>query len=336
MGYNSSLVPSRNSMSRRPEMRSFNDRTLLESVRSIKESAEELANLDSQLREELDVPLDRTKSLTARFLNLIIPKRFYSSLPSLVRYVGEAQDVIVQIGSDKRRHVNNIQEGLRDLYHAAVAKKEQLVELRAVIETAKNENWDARQLQEYIARSANVEIYSEISDLLDQEFGILGEEEREARKQQLLEQLHGATVVGERFMKLMAATVSGGLSVFSAGVASYFEYELFEQDVIKMREAAKSFVDVNKGIYAGRAAITGTVQASVDAIRKAVKMAELSNKYSFASDGFLRILDEAEGLVRNDIRSLAGSLPKPKALPVIDVITAETNDAETVEVQSVS
>lgn len=323
-----SLVPIRTlTTSRRSEMKSVGDRTVQESARSIKESAEELENLDSRLREELDIPLDKTKSLMARLLNVVIPKRFYPDLPKgLIRYVGEAQDVIVQIGSDRRRHVNNIQEGLRDLYHAAVAKKEQLAELRAHIETAQNENWNARRLQEYMARSSDIEIYSEISQLMDQEFGILGEEEQEARKQQLLEQLHRAVAGGERFMKLMAATVSGGLSVFSVGVASYFEYELFEQDVIQMRKAAKTFIDVNKGIYAGRAAITGTVQASVDAIRKAVRMAELYNKCSLVSDDFLKVLDEAEGLVSKDVKSLAESSPRIKALPVIDAVVVKTED----------
>ncbi|MDP3696777.1 MAG: hypothetical protein Q8R55_01970 [Candidatus Taylorbacteria bacterium] len=334
---NGSLVPIRNSMSRRPEMRSASDRTLQEAIESIKESAEEFENLDNRLREELDVPLDRTKSLMARLLNMVIPKRFYSDLPGLVRYIGESQDVIVQIGSDKRRHVNKIQEGLRDLYQAATAKKEQLAELRVQIETAQKENWNARQLQEYVAKSVNIDIHGEISKLLDQEFGILGEEEQEARKQQLLDQLHRFVVGGERFMKLMAGAVSGGLSVFSAGVASYFEYELFEQDTIKLREAARAFVDVNKGIYAGRAAIAGTVQVSVDGIRKAIKMAELYNKYSMVSDDFLKILDEAEGLVSKDVKALTDSSPRPKALPVIDVVAAETgsedDDDEIVEVQ---
>ncbi|MBI2064745.1 MAG: hypothetical protein HYT62_01685 [Candidatus Yanofskybacteria bacterium] len=309
------------SMSRRSDMKLFIDRAVQDGVRDIKESAEALKSLDGDLRRELDVPLDRTKSMMAKVLNMVIPKRFYSDLPnSLVRYMGEAQDVIIQIGSDKRHHCNNIQIGLRNLYDAANAKKEQLAELRATIETAQRENWNARQLQEYMTKSVGIEVFREISDLLDEEFGILGEEEQEARKQQLLDQLHNATVGGERFMKLMAGVVSAGLSVFSAGVASYFEYELFEHDTIQLREAAKAFVDVNKGIYAGRAAITGTITTSIDGIRKAVKMAELYNKCSLFSDDFLEVLDEAEELVSKDIKSLDNPSSKRKELPVIDVV----------------
>ena len=318
-------------VSRRPEMRSVNDRTLQESIRSLKDSSDELDGLNDSLRKALDLPTDRVKGLMARCLHFIVPKSFYPSLPDgMVRFMAEEYDVLEQIGSLQRRNVNNTQDALRNLAIASMAKKEEIDGLMSDIKRAKEENWDARQLQQYVAERAEVEIYDEIGKLFDSEFDILGDEEREIRKTQLLDQLESNTVIAQELIGVMRTTCSAGLSVLHRAVGHYFDYVTVYRPVAVIRDAAKALTDTNKGMYVAKDAVMMTFKASVDAIRKSVKAAQLVSNYSLVSGDMNKMLDEAHGLINADTKALASSLPKQKTLPVIEVVSVEAGPEKAV------
>lgn len=308
--------------SRRSEMKSVGDRTLRESIKGLQESSVELEGLNDNLRQALDLPNDRAKGLIARALHFVIPKSFYPSLPDgLVRFMAEEYDVLELIGSLQRRNVNNTQEALRDLAVASITKKEEIEQLRDDIKRAKEENWDARQLQQFVAERAQVPIYEEIGMLFDNEFDVLGDEERELRKQQLLDQLEANTVIAGELVRVMRATCSAGLSILHRAVGHYFDYVTVYRPVAEIRDAAKTLTETNKGMYVAKDAIITTFQASVDAIRKSVKAAQLVNNYSLVSGDMGKMLDEAQELIGSDAKALTSSLPKRKELPVINAIT---------------
>ncbi len=311
--------------SRRSEMKSAGDRTLRESIKGLQESSIELEGLNDNLCQALDLPNDKIKGLMARALHFIIPKSFYPSLPDgLVRFMAEEYDVLELIASLQRRNVNNTQDALRSLAIASIAKKEEIEQLRADIKRAREENWDARQLQQYVAERAEIPIYEEIGSLFDIEFDVLGDEERELRKQQLLDQLEANTVVAGELVRVMRATCSAGLSILHRAVGHYFDYVTVYRPVAEIRDAAKTLTDTNKGMYVAKDAIVTTFQASVDAIRKSVKAAQLVSSYSLVSGDMGKMLDDAQSLIDSDAKALASSLPKRKELPVIDATVIPT------------
>lgn len=323
--HSQSLVPfSNNSISRHSDMKSVSDQTLQESIRSLKESSDELNGLNKRLRDALDLPSDGTKSFMAKCLHFIVPKSFYPSLPNgLVRFMAEEYDVLELIGSLQRRNVNNTQEALRNLALASIAKKEEIDQLRADIKRAREDNWDASQLQQYIAERTELEIYKEITMLFEREFDVLGDEEREARKSQLLDQLEANTVIAGELIGVMHAACSAGLSILHKAVGHYFDYVTVYRPVAVIRDAAKTLTDTNKGMYVAKDAIVTTFQASIDAIRKSVKAAQLVSNYSLVSGDMEKMLEEAQGLVDSDIKVLTASLPKRKGLPVIEVVSVQ-------------
>jgi hypothetical protein len=305
--------------SRRSEMKSSGDRTLRESIKGLQESSVELEGLNDNLRQALDLPNDKVKGLMARALHFMIPKSFYQALPNgLVRFMAEEYDVLELIASLQRRNVNNTQDALRSLAIASMAKKEEIEQLRADIKRAREENWDARQLQQFVAERAEVTIYEEIGSLFDMEFDVLGDEERELRKQQLLDQLEANTVIAGELIKVMRATCSAGLSILHRAVGHYFDYVTVYRPVAELRDAAKTLTDTNKGMYVAKDAIITTFQASVDAIRKSVKAAQLVNSYSLVSGDMGKMLDDAQELIGSDAKAITSSLPKRKELPIID------------------
>lgn len=320
--------------SRRSEMKSAGDRTLRESIKGLQESSVELESLNNNLRQALDLPQDRAKGLIARALHFIVPKSVYSSLPDgLVRFMAEEYDVLELIGSLQRRNVNNTQDALRSLAIASITKKEEIEQLRADIKRARDENWDARQLQQFVAERAEIPIYEEIGMLFDNEFDVLGDDERELRKQQLLDQLEANTVIAQELVTVMRATCSAGLSILHRAVGHYFDYVTVYRPVAEIRDAAKTLTDTNKGMYVAKDAIITTFQASVDAIRKSVKAAQLVSSYSLVSGDMGKMLDEAQQLIGSDAKALTSSLPKRKELPVIDVVTAEIESEDDVVVE---
>jgi len=154
----------------------------------------------------------------------------------------------------------------------------------------------------------------------------LGDEERELRKQQLLDQLEANTVIAGELVKVMRATCSAGLSILHKAVGHYFDYVTVYRPVAELRDAAKTLTETNKGMYVAKDAIITTFQASVDAIRKSIKAAQLVNSYSLVSGDMGKMLDEAQSLIGADAKTIMSTSPKRKELPVIDasVIPAES------------
>ncbi len=327
---NTGLAVRNTSMARRREMKSTGDRTLKESILSLKQSSDELDGLEDSLKSALDLPNDRVKGFMARCMQFLVPKSFYPSLPDgLVRYMAEESDVLELIGSLQKQNLNNTQEAVRDLAVSSMAKKEEMDGVSATIKQAKEENWNAQQLQEYIAGKAGIQIYEEISMLLESEFDMLGEEERELKKQQLLDQLEANIVAGQKLVGVMRATCSAGVSILHRAVGHYFDYVTVYRPVADIRDAAKILTDTNTGMYVAKDAVVTTFQASIDAIRKSVRAAQLVSQYSLVSGDMTKMLDEAQGLMTVDAKALTTSLPKQqKALPTIEVVAVETGPDE--------
>lgn len=289
----------------RRNFQSPNDRSLKDNMKALGASKEELANNNKLIKKALDLPTDRTRSLVARTLHLIIPRRLYDSLPEgMVKFIAEEYDVLELIEGLMRTNVNNAQDALRNIAACAQAKAEDLNNLANDIATAQKENWDAKQLQQYIAERAGVQIYEEVSRLLDNEFSILAPEEREKRKIQLLEQLLSNIVIGEELIRTLSKVLSAGLEIFHRGVGQYFDYMNIYRPVAVIRDSAQTMVDMNQSMYVSKDAVVATFQASLSAIEAAVDAATLVNNYKIASSDMRNLLETGQKQIMGKLKTL--------------------------------
>lgn len=295
----------------RRNFQSPNDRSLKENMKALNASKEELANNNKLVKKALDLPTDRTRSLAAQILHFVIPRRFYDSLPEgMMKFIAEEYDVLEQIERLMRTNVNNTQDALRNIAACAQSKAEDLDNLAADIATAQKENWDAQQLQQYMAERAGVPIYEEVARLLDNEFSILAPEEREKRKIQLLEQLQSNIVIGEELIRTLSKVCSAGLEIFHRGVGQYFDYVNIYRPVAVIRDSAQTMVDMNQSMYAAKDAVVATFQASLRAIEVAVDAGILVSNYKIASSDMKNLLETGQKRIMGKLKTLQATTEK--------------------------
>ena len=292
----------------RREFQSQKDRALQDNVKALSSSRGELENINAMIRDELNLPTSRVRNALGRVLHALVPSKMYSSLPSgLVKFIGEETDVLEYIEKLQRTNVDNTQAALRDLAYAAAEKRRQLDELMADIELAERENWDAQKLQQYMASKADVQIYEEVATLLDKEFSVLPDEEKEKRKLELLAHLKSNVMIGETLMGTMAKVCVAGLQVFHKGVEQYYNYVNFYRPIAVMRDSAKTMVDMNQSMTAGKDALVATFQASLQAIDVALDASKMTQAYSIASPDMAKLLESGQQRLEAKIEALAAS-----------------------------
>ena len=287
---------------------SAKDKRLQESIKQLERSGKELAHLDKAVRKNLDLPNDRSRGYIARALHFVIPQRFYPSLPnSIVKLVAEEYDVLELIESLMKGNIDNVQSALRNLAYTAAEKREKLLELAADIEMAKTENWDAKKLQEYVADKSGIQIYDEISKLLDDEFNILPEKEREQRKTELIAQLESNLALGDVLMQTMGKVCGAGLQIFHRGVGQYFDYINVYHPMTVIRDSARTMTDMNKSMHAAKDAVVVTFQASIEAIKTSVEVVAQTERYSIASADMKGILEKGQRDLESGLKLLQTS-----------------------------
>lgn len=292
----------------RREFKSVSDEALRENIKSLKTSQRELNGINDHIRKVLDLPSDRGRSIVGRALHFIVPKRFYPYVPhSFLKIMAEEYDVLELIEGLMRNNINNVQGALKNIAACTLTKEQEIKQLESDIERAQAENWKAERLQEYVTEMAGIEVYEEIKKLLEDEFQTLSDEEKEARKNELLEQLKSAIVIGGKLMETLGKTCSVGLQVFHRAVGQYFQYVNFYGPITVVRDSAMSLTETNQSMYAARDAIVVTFQASLEAIDAAVQASMLINRYSIASPDMVKLLRSGQERLEKNYLKLKGS-----------------------------
>ena len=193
----------------------LNDRALQENIAALKESRKELEGINKLVKTALDLPSDRKRSIIAKFLNYLVPTSWYESLPnSVMKLMAEENDVLELIETLRRSNVDDLQNCLLKLGESAIIKREELNNFKANLEIAQRENWSAQKLQSHIADQIGIQIYDIVAKLLDMEFNLLTLEEKEARKDDLLANLHSAVVVREQLLEVMSKVIIFNIQLF--------------------------------------------------------------------------------------------------------------------------
>jgi len=290
------------------EFGSLNDRALQENISALKESRKELEGINKLVKTALDLPSDRKRSIVAKFLNYLVPTSWYESLPaSVMKLMAEENDVLELIETLMRSNINSVQDALRELAACAIAKREELNALEADLGVAQKENWNAQALQEYITGNAGIQVYDVVARLLDIEFNALSQEEKEIRKNDLLDKLRSTVIIGGELMETIGKVCSAGLQVFHRGVTQYYDYVNFYRPISVIRDSAKSFIDTNHSMYAAKDALVATFRMSLQAIELAVDAANMVNNYSIASGDMKGLLSSGRARLDQKLKALKAS-----------------------------
>lgn len=274
-------------------LRLVNNKEIQEHIKKLNAGKDELGRMDSLLRNQLLLPTSRVRHFVGSVTNRVVPKWLLPRLPAVLMGVAASGvDVLETIEQLMRENINNTQEALRELASAAQRTFNEFTELNDDIERAQKENWDARELQAYIAERAGVAVYEEVAELLDNEFSSLAPEVREERKVELLWQLHSNVEVGKTLMNTMNEVCAAGLQIFHGAVGRYYDYVRTYQPIAVIRDAARTMIETNHGGIASREALRATFEESVKAIELVLDSAKMAENYAVSSPDTQRALED--------------------------------------------
>lgn len=302
------------------------DKDIQHNIKQLKQSRDKLEHINDFLKNVLDVPLEgegegwiRKRVMSA--FHAVLPRRVYDFVPSsMMPFLAEEYDLLEYIERLMRGNVDNAQEALREIAFSAEEKRQNINELVEDLGRARDEEWDAKTLQQYMADRAGVPVYEEVARLLDHEFSVLSPEEQERRKVELMQQLEDNAAIGEELMDVMSKVCVAGLRVFNQGVAQYYNYMNVYRPMTVIRDAAKAMTEMNSSNYAAREAIRNTFGASVRAIEASLDAANLVSKYSIASPDMKGLLSEGR---RNIEKKLAALPSHPEARVMLENNTSK-------------
>lgn len=284
------------------ELQSVSDEVLQNTIKKLAKRKESLEKIDEDLKEALDIQSKRGKisKAIARTLHTIVPQGWYQRLPSRVaRYFAEEGDILEYLETLQRDNVNNIQLEVRILAACAHAKRDEMDQLEQDLKRAEQENWSAKRLQSFMAKRANITIYKEVATLLDVEFKTLSDEQKEERKQYLLQKLRAQVELGYELITTMSKVCAGSLQVFHTAVAQYADFTNVIRPIQRIRNIAQALTDTNTAMYAAPDAIRETFKASVRAITAAMDAARQVEKYSLSSGNLKSLLKSGRAELDN-------------------------------------
>lgn len=292
------------------------DKNIQQNIKQLKASRDELEHINDFLKTALDFPSEGwLRKRVMSVFHAVLPRRVYDFVPSsMMPFFAEEYDLLEYIEGLMRGNVDNVQEALRMIAFSAATKREDIDQLIEDLGRARDEAWDAKALQQYMADRAGVPVYEEVARLLDHEFNVLSPEERERRKIELMQQLEANAAIGEELMDTMSKVCVAGLQVFSQGVAQYYNYMNVYRPLAVIRDAAKAMTEMNSSNYAAREALRNTFVASVRAIEASLDAANLVSQYSIASADMKGLLQEGKRDIEKKLAALQPQLETRAAL----------------------
>jgi hypothetical protein len=270
------------------------DRDIDRHMRTLHKSKQELESMNKNIRKFLGIELTWGHTVFGRMFGKLIPRRLYGTMPAAVlKLVAEEADILEQIEGMMRECINNNQEAVANIASCAMVEAEELETLISNIEIARRDDWSAQRLQEFMASESQISINPAITQLLDEKFSILTDEQRKAKKQELIEQLEALALTRRKLLEVLGQTCDAGLGQLNASVSQYYAYSRVYRPVAVIRNSAGDMLQTDQSLYAARQALMTTISVSISAIEKIIKSAGAVNEYHVTSTEFHRLLDES-------------------------------------------
>lgn len=296
-------------------LRRGRDHSLKQQIERLTDYKKGMGKLDDWIRKDLGLPGDRSKGIFASIVRSIVPKSWFDRLPEgIVELVGEEEDVLQYIEKRMRGGIDGTQQALRDLAQDAVQHHEDILELEEQIQQAEEEGWDLQRLHQFLADRSDIEVDPEVMHLLSRQMDILTPEEKEQRRQELLEELKNTVELSKGVARTMGEVCFAALEVFQKAVSQYHQFTTVHQPIAAIRDTAKELLETDESLYSSKDAIAGTIEFSLQAVAVALEGAKLVDKYRIASPDIQGLLEAGKRKIEQTRRALPAASSRRNTL----------------------
>ena len=304
------------------EPQSKKDDSLQTMIATIKEMGHTVDETGKEIKDMLDIQTSWYHQKVARFMGWLLPNSMKGVLPkSLQRIIAEDGEILEYMETLLRENVNNSQNAAVRAAECALTEEKKLDELKGDLKEVSEENWDAAELQNYIAQKSGIKIHEQVANLLAKEFSVLSDEEKEESRQWLLKELQGTIANKEELQKLLNVVSASGLKIFQAGLTQFYGYTNAYRPFIEIRNSAKTMTELNKSIYAAKDALCLTLDRSVGAVTLILKTLEHVSAYDISAPEMKEFIQEKRLEIEQAIKSFNETQRERMA-----VVTEETRE----------
>ncbi|MBI4918605.1 hypothetical protein HY837_01645 [archaeon] len=185
-------------------------------------------------------PIDNFKKGTYKVL---------SNLPNFLggNYFADAYEKSVhynpldKMEANFREYLNTIKDSITLLHATIAAQKERKEELEKVIHKAEGENWDANRLREELNERTYMEMDSDLKEFFDFTTGTLTEEERERKKQGMLNALKNEYNGCESVCKMLYTYAKIGAETYDSAAIQYSGFMSVKEPLTMMIQSAYDY-----------------------------------------------------------------------------------------------
>src|SRR3989344_3613875 len=287
------------------------DRGLQQNLQKLKDCKKDFENLNNWLMDVLDLPVNRPKQMLARTIQSIVPRMFFDFAPTtLTRWIAEETNPIDFIITHLRTNVMNVQEIVKNLKNSAETEMNLLTEFVSDINQARDEKWDPRRLQDYVAEKSELTIYPEVQELLDEKFNLFTPEELEKRRFELLNRLEGNAIARKQVVEAHAKVCGLALDVFLTGAYQYMDVITIIEPLRVIHEATEGMLDMNTSVYAAKEIVIQMVQLDMAAIEQITEATKRVNDFSIASPDIVNLFEDANKKIDGHIKAIEAAREK--------------------------
>ena len=239
----------------------------------------------------------------------MIPQRLQQFMPEgMTKLLTENLDPLQKISTLFHLNLNTIQDSAAEIIGEAKIKKADLVQFKKDIGTADLEKWDPKKLQQFVAARNKIVIRREISDVFNEELGLVSEEDREAHRQEILSSLQVDAQNTEEVIKLLRMGVSACVRVFNRANLAYHSFENIVRQVAVFRDSVQDMASLNNSMLIAKESVLITVDGSVQVLEEVLNSFDEAARHQIASGDTILRLREAQSRIESKVTQLCATI----------------------------
>jgi hypothetical protein len=319
--------------------RNLIDRELVDNINNLSRMRKAFDSNDKMLRKAFDLESGRAKRIFAKVLESVIPKFLYVRLPEgIATFIAEEFEIVDFTEHVLKTHINDAQVLVKNISSCGQAKNEEIDALRADIQDAKAEGWDAQQIHNYISDKIDIVMDDEVSSLLGGKFHVLSQEEKDRHRDMLLRRLERNIVNGEKLCVYLGQVCYVSLEFLDELRLQYFDFVNVARPLKVIKSAAKELLEGNKSVLGANAVFQTNFEITGAAFETITQTGRLLAKNQVASEENLSMIQKGIDRLKTGLaemqkmREITGTritVSKVPELPgkVIDVESAASSTA---------
>lgn len=260
------------------------DNDLLEIIKRMNNSSKNLKDSSKLLKKVLGLPQNRIRNIFAKALSSVIPNALQEYVPdSVTMFIGEEFDILVFTENKIRENTTDAQVTANDMATMATDLIDQFKQARAELAKAIEEDWNTKQLREYLSEKVGIEVDSDVDKLLDDRYDYLPPEEQKRRKENILKGLDGTINNMREFCKVITNACAIQLDTLDALILQLYNFVYIHRPLAVLRNAGTTMTENAKAIFAASAVVQDTFERSLRVTELIVEAASMFDKYAISS-----------------------------------------------------